>query len=221
MVALLVLATFIVFITVDFLLHRDKYKFRVTEARPAAPKLVAVPVVAGVALPETLAYHPGHTWVADQGNGRLRIGLDELAGSLLGAIQKIDVPQRGRWVRQGEKGWTVQTAKGVAVMLSPAEGEVVSVNDKAVLNPEAVQEDPYGSGWLFEVYSPDSHVSLRNLLSGSLARRWMEEAIEDLRHAVSPAAMATAMDGGRLAPKLGTELPQEKWRELTTAFFRS
>ncbi len=219
MVALLVVATFVAFITVDYLLHREKYNFRVAEPESAGAAAGAVPVVAGVALPGNLAYHPGHTWALDAGNGRVRIGLDEFAASLLGRIGKIEVPQRGRWFRQGEKGWTVTTPNGEVSMLAPAEGEIVGVNDKAVANPEAIAHDPYGSGWILEIFSPDVAVSMRNLLSGSVAKRWMEESVSELRRMMSPAA-ATALDGGRIAPEAGLELPADLWKDATRKFFR-
>ena len=220
MVPLLVLGTFVVFITLDVLLHREKYKFRVAEPELSTASAGGVPVVAGVALPESLAYHPGHSWAWDAGNGRVRIGFDELAASLLGSILRVEVPQRGRWLRQGEKGWTVITPHGEAPMLAPAEGEIVAVNQKAISNPELISQDPYGSGWLLEIFSPDTQVSFRNLLTGGLARRWMEQSILELRQAFAPMAPATALDGGRIAPQLGNELPQESWRELTSRFFR-
>lgn len=220
MVALLVLATFVAFIAWDVLLHRDKYRFRV--ASPAAPAAAtAAPVVAGVALPEGLSYHPGHAWAVDAGNGRVRVGLDEFAASLIGGIQKLDVPQRGRWFRQGEKGWTIHTERGEVAMLAPAEGEIVAINEKAISDPASVARDPYGAGWLLEIFSPDVQVSFRNLLTGSFARRWMEESVAELRQAISPGALATALDGGTISPQVGTELPPEKWREVTRRFFRS
>jgi len=220
MVALLVLATFVAFIAWDVLLHRDKYRFRV--ASPAAPAAAtAAPVVAGVTLPEGLSYHPGHAWAVDAGNGRVRVGLDEFAASLLGGIQKVDVPQRGRWFRQGEKGWTIHTERGEVAMLAPAEGEIVAINEKAVSDPGSVARDPYGAGWLLEIVSPDIQVSFRNLLTGAFARRWMEESVAELRQAISPGALATALDGGTISPQVGTELPPEKWREVTRQFFRS
>jgi len=221
MVALLVLATFIVFIAVDVLLHREKYKFRVAEGETPQAAAAPAPIVAGVALPEALSYHPGHSWALDAGNGRVRIGLDEFAASLLGRIERIEVPQRGRWFRQGEKGWTVVTDRGSVAMLAPAEGEIVAINQKALSEPEVISNDPYGNGWLLEIFSPDTHVSFRNLLGGALARRWMEDAIAELRQALSPAALVTALDGGRIAPQLGSELPSDKWIALTQRFFRS
>jgi len=220
MVALLVLATFVAFIAWDVLLHRDKYRFRV--AAPASPAAAtAAPVVAGVTLPEGLSYHPGHAWAIDAGNGRVRVGLDEFAASLLGGIQKVDVPQRGRWFRQGEKGWTIHTERGEVAMLAPAEGEIVAINERAISDPDSVARDPYGAGWLLEIFSPDVQVSFRNLLTGSFARRWMEESVAELRQAISPGALATALDGGTISPQVGTELPPEKWREVTRRFFRS
>ncbi len=218
MVALLVLATFLVFIAVDVLLHREKYRFRVAEQEAVAAGVV--PVVAGVTLPEDISYHPGHTWALDSGNGRVRIGLDEFAATLLGPIEKIDVPQRGRWFRQGDKGWTVRTARGDSGMLAPAEGEIVAINDKALANPEFITSDPYGSGWILEIFSPDVAVSMRNLLTGALARRWMEESVNELRRVLSPAAATSALDGGRIDPGVGLELPQDRWREITQKFFR-
>lgn len=106
-------------------------------------------------------------------------------------------------------------------MLAPADGEVVGVNDKALAEPELVSRDPYGEGWLLEIFSRDAQASFRNLLSGNLARRWMEESMAELRRLLSPHALATALDGGRIAPEMGRELPPEKWLELTRQFFRT
>jgi hypothetical protein len=63
-------------------------------------------------------------------------------------------------------------------------------------------------------------VSLRNLLHGSLARRWMEEAVAELRQAFAPAAVPTAADGGLLMPGIGARLDLEQWERLKTRFFR-
>ena len=106
-------------------------------------------------------------------------------------------------------------------MLAPAEGEIVAVNDKALADPAVITKDPYGAGWLLEIFSPDTQVSFRNLLTGALAKRWMEQSMMELRQALAPMATMTALDGGRISPQLGTELPQEKWREVTRHFFRS
>jgi|YNPMSStandDraft_1061717.scaffolds.fasta_scaffold00112_32 glycine cleavage system H protein len=218
MVALLVLATFVAFIIVDYILHREKYRLPVAETSPVS-KPSPAPVVAGVALPESLSYHLGHTWALHQGQGRIRIGVDEFAASLLGRVHRIQGPPAGRWLRQGEKGWTLATEQGEAAMVAPVEGEIVAVNERVREDPSLITRDPYGAGWLYEVYSPDVEVSLRNLLNGALARRWMEWAVAELRQALAPQAFATALDGGRIQPELGLQLNPERWRELTQRFF--
>jgi glycine cleavage system H lipoate-binding protein len=223
MVALLVLATFVAFIAIDVMLHRDKYAFRIAEEPEPerARAMIPAPVVSGVLLPEGLSYHPGHTWALSIGQGRIRVGLDQFAASLLGSVQKVETPQRGRWLRQGEKGWTATGAKGAAVMLAPAEGEIVAVNERAIENPNLVADDPYGKGWLLEIFSPDAEVSFRNLLSGSFAQRWMEESMSELRAMFAPSQPVTALDGGTIVPKLGDDLTAEDWKEATERFFRS
>jgi glycine cleavage system H protein len=218
MVVVLVLLTFAVFIGLDILLNREKYVFRVVEA-PAEPRMIATPVIAGVRLPEHLHYHRGHTWALPEGAHRVRVGIDEFTARLLGQITRIDMPSRGRWFGQGEKGWSVHAGGRSATLPAPVEGEVIEVNEAALAHPEQVSTDPYGQGWLLAVRTADLAVNLRNLLNGSLARRWMEEAVADLRRLASPAAAPTAADGGTLLPGVAERLDSEQWEEVTRRFF--
>jgi len=221
MVALLVLLTFVTFIAIDYLLNREKYRFQ--EAPAPEPVLVIEPmpepVAAGIRMPERLAYHPGHTWALDMGDGRIRVGVDEFGANLLGTVEKVDLPQRGRWLRQGDKGVSVTTKNGQATLASPAEGEVLRVNSSLAKEPGSLSGDPYGRGWLVELLSPDAVVGFRNLLSGAPALRWMEEQMQEIRQVFSP-QMATAQDGGLVQPRHGDELPPEVWQEQVRHFFK-
>lgn len=219
MVVALVLLTFAVFIGIDILLNREKYAFRVAEAAPAEPKLVAAPVVAGVRLPEHLHYHRGHTWAAQEGSHRLRVGVDEFAARLLGSVTRVEAPQRGRWFAQGDRGWTLHADERQATLPAPVEGEVIEVNENALAHPEKISADPYGDGWLMVVRTADPAVNLRNLMVGTLARRWMEEAVAELRRIVSPLAVPTAADGGTLIPGVAGRLDLEQWEQLSRHFF--
>ena len=93
-------------------------------------------VVAGFQVPENLKYHPGHTWAMNEGPKMVRIGLDDFAARLLGKVQSIMLPQRGQWVRQGQKIWTVERNGAKVDMVSPIEGVVTDVNDTAAKDPE-------------------------------------------------------------------------------------
>jgi len=65
-------------------------------------------------------------------------------------------------------------------MLSPVAGEVVEVNPEVLRSPEILREDPYGKGWLLKVKSTRIASNTRNLLSGKLAKAWMESALDKL-----------------------------------------
>jgi glycine cleavage system H protein len=218
MVVLLVLLTFAVFIGIDILLNREKYAFPVVQA--PEPQRIPVPVVAGVQLPEHLHYHLGHTWAAPEGSHRFRIGIDEFAARVFGNITKVETPMRGRWFGQGERGWTLHAADRQAALPTPVEGEVVEVNEEALAHPEKVSADPYGEGWLLVVRTADPSLSLRNLLSGAVARRWMEEAVAELRRILTPAAAPAAADGGMLVAGLAGRLDLEQWEQIKTRLFR-
>ncbi len=216
MVALLVLATFIAMIAVDYFLHREKYDFPVN----GVVTLPGVPKAAGVTLPEDLSYHPGHTWAARQADGRIRVGVDEFAAALLGHIDHVDLPKRGRWLQQGDRGWTVYTDHGPVSLAAAAEGEVIAVNERALENPELIVADPYNSGWLIELRSPEAELSFRNLLSGRLALRWMEDSVENLRRTAGATVKGLDRKNAPLPVYLGSQLQEDVWTNLTSQFFR-
>jgi len=88
-----------------------------------------------------------------------------------------------------------------------------------VANSSLCNTDPYGEGWFVSVISPDLLVNFRNLLNGSLARKWMAEAASRLQARVPALAGAVAQDGGVAMHDLTVQLPTEKWGEITREFF--
>jgi len=222
MTAIAVVLTFIVFLTIDYFRSRKRVvqtaQQQVAEPVTAEPRLPA-PVVAGFELPPQFRYHPGHTWALSESPTMVRVGLDSFAGRLAGKIDHIMAPARGQWLRQGQKLATIFHAGMRAELISPIEGEVTGVNQAVLDDPQLALRDPYGEGWLITVNSPDAKTSFRNLLSGALARKWMEEAALRLRMRMPALAGAVAQDGGMAVDDLTTELPNENWKDLTAEFF--
>jgi len=177
--------------------------------------------ISGFALPENLRYHPGHTWALGESPNLVRVGMDEFAARLTGNIAKITLPQRGQWVRQGQKFIKLFRNGATAEMVSPMEGIVTDVNEAVMLDPELARRDPYGEGWLIKLNAPDAKVNFRNLLGGMVARRWLEEAASRLRNCMAMPATALAQDGGAAVEDVGSLLPEEKWTALTQEFFLS
>jgi glycine cleavage system H lipoate-binding protein len=223
MTVILVLLTFVTFLLID---HFHSRKVAVAPALEAvkreAPPGLAPSLAGGFRVPERLRYHPGHTWALSESPTLVRIGLDEFAAKLTGKVQRIALPQRGQWVRQGQKIWTLHRDGKTVDMLSPIEGSVADINEAVANDPSLVLKDPYGEGWLVTVQSPDARTNLRNLLGGALARVWTEESALRLRKKI-PVAMAAALaqDGGVAVDDITAHLPELDWAVLTKEFFLS
>jgi hypothetical protein len=104
-------------------------------------------------------------------------------------------------------------------MLAPVEGEVVELNRDIRREPTIATADPYGAGWLFKLRSGNLAANLRNLMSGSLARRWTEDAREQLTHRLMALSGSVMADGGEPARDFARHLDPADWHDLTTRFF--
>ena len=215
MTIVFVLATFILLVAHDFYLQRRQARrMEMKEALPEARgEAMAVPmnVVGGFKAPAHLAYHPGHAWAMKESRQVVRVGLDDFAARVVGQIDQLELPVRGRWLRQGEKGWTVGRGAHRFEMLSPIEGEVVEINPDVLRNPSLAHQVPYGAGWLVAVQAPAVDGNMKNLLHGRLAQRWMEESVGALHTRVSPGSEARLQDGGHAIGDMLSLVPESQW----------
>jgi glycine cleavage system H lipoate-binding protein len=224
MTVLLVLATFAIFLTIDYFYAKSKQP--VLQVAPAARKqtgVAAAPrtpsLVGGFSVPDNLRYHPGHTWALSESPNLVRIGMDDFASKLTGKMEGITLPQRGQWIRQGQKVWSILRDGKKIDMVSPIEGSVSDINEAVVNNPSLANKDPYGEGWLVTVQSPDAKTNFRNLLGGALARWWTEESSMRLQRMMPAVAGALAQDGGVAVDDLASQLPEDQWAKVAHEFF--
>jgi len=185
-----------------------------------APRL-AQSLVGGFQVPEKLRFHPGHTWALSESPSLVRVGMDDFASKLVGKVDRIALPQRGQWIRQGQKIWTIFREGASVDMVSPIEGSIADVNDAAMQDPELARKDPFGEGWLVTVQAPDAKTSFRNLLGGALARWWTEESASRLQRKMPMALGALAQDGGVAVDNLTTQVSDEAWATIAKEFFLS
>ena len=192
----------------------------------AATKLNASPrlqpaLVAGFEVPENLRYHPGHTWALGESTNLVRVGIDDFASKLAGRAEHIVLPQRGQWIRQGQKMCTINHDGAAVDMVSPIEGTVSDINEAVARDPKLALSDPYGEGWLVTVQAPDAKTSFKNLIGGPLARWWTEESASRLQRRMPVMAGALAQDGGVAVNDLSAEIPDQEWLPLAKEFFLS
>ncbi len=223
MTVILVLSTFIIFLLIDHFFSKKPVQVMVQPAVSRREPVAALEpsLVGGFKVPDNLRYHPGHTWALSEGPSLVRVGVDDFASKLIGKIERVSLPQRGQWIRQGQKLISVYRDGAKVEMLSPIEGSVADINDTLVQNPELARKDPYGEGWLVTVQSPDAKTNFRNLMTGGLARWWTEEAAGRLQKRMPAALGALAQDGGVAMDNLTAQMPDQNWADLAREFFLS
>jgi glycine cleavage system H protein len=221
MTVILMLAMFAIFLTIDYL-RKGKEAVATEEVgqESAVGSARVLPtIVAGFDLPENRRYHQGHTWALQESPTLARVGIDDFGARLAGKIDEIILPKRGQWIRQGQKFATLVRDGQRADLISPVEGEVTGINEALLANLSVMNNDPYGQGWLVSVLSPDLPTSFRNLLNGTLARKWIAEAASRLQMRIPSLAGAVSQDGGVAMHDLTVQLPTTKWGEVTREFF--
>jgi glycine cleavage system H lipoate-binding protein len=223
MTVLLVLLTFGIFLLIDHFYSRKRIVVQpaLQVVKHEAQPRLAPSLVSGFQVPENVRYHPGHTWALSESPNLVRVGMDDFASKLAGKVQSISLPQRGQWLRQGQKLCTLHR-DGIAVdMVSPIEGSVSDINDAAGADPELARKDPYGEGWLITVQSPDAKTNFKNLFGGALARWWTEESVSRLHRKMPTLLGALAQDGGVAVDNVAAVIPDKDWAALTREFFLS
>ncbi len=113
--------------------------------------------------PDYLKYADTHEYVFEE-NGFLKIGISEFAVDQLGDIVFVELVEPGTCLQKGETFGTIESVKAVEEVYLPFSGEVISINDTVVDNPEILQNDPIGKGWLV-IMRPESEISIEDLMS--------------------------------------------------------
>jgi glycine cleavage system H protein len=169
-------------------------------------------------LPEEIYYHLGHSWAAPEGKNLVKVGVNDFAQKLVGKINAIQLPGIGSTIHQGDKGWTLEVDSKKIDMLSPVDGKVVAINERIVDSPEDINKYPYVS-WLMKVESPRFSANKKQLLTGALAGKWMEEVRENLLSRMSYDLGLVYQDGGLLVDGMARSLDKDKWDEIVKDFF--
>ncbi|MDM8522388.1 glycine cleavage system protein H [Desulfococcaceae bacterium HSG8] len=174
----------------------------------------------GFELAEDIYYHEGHVWARPEYGGRVRVGLDDFAQKLLGKLSKVELPDIGHEMKQGEPGFQIRRNGDMAQVLSPIDGILTHVNDQLLDHPGIANESPYENGWLFIIEPVKLRKNLKGLYYGEDARKFMNEEGERLFSMVND-DLRIAADGGLSVEDISEELKGEKWSKFVKAFLRT
>ena len=113
--------------------------------------------------PGNLNYADTHEYVLEE-NGLLKIGVSEFAVDQLGDIVFVELADQGSILEKGQTFGTIESVKAVEEVYLTFSGKIVSVNESVIDNPELLQNDPIGEGWLV-ILKPESKVSFADLMT--------------------------------------------------------
>lgn len=188
-------------------------------ARVSIPVAIESTLINWFQILENYFYHPGHCWVKVESGNVVSIGIDDFASKLLGTPNKINLPRLGENIAQGEMGMSMEIDGKRIDLLTPVNGEVVEINQDAVDNPDLFsRRTDESDSWLFKVRVPKLKANLVNLLSGDLAKAWMEEVSHKLSRLTTGDLGFALQDGGQLKDGFSKEISPENWDELAKEF---
>jgi glycine cleavage system H protein len=111
-------------------------------------------VAASESYPDELRYHAQHDWARIE-DGEATLGITWFAQDALGELVHFEAPEDGTTITKDESYGEVESVKAVSDVIAPLSGEIVAVNEKVAAEPETVNEDPYGDGWLIRIRLSD------------------------------------------------------------------
>jgi glycine cleavage system H protein len=101
-------------------------------------------------VPVELLYNRSHEWARVEGD-TVVVGITHYAQDQLGEVVYVELPEVGTGVDTGDELGTLESVKAVSEFLSPAAGEVIEINERLEEEPNLVNDDPYGDGWLVKI----------------------------------------------------------------------
>ena len=113
--------------------------------------------------PDNLHYADTHEYVLEE-NGLLKIGVSEFAVDQLGDIVFVELGEPGAKLQKGDTFGTIESVKAVEEVYFPFSGEIISINQSVIDNPEVLQNDPIGAGWLV-LMKPESKALIDDLMT--------------------------------------------------------
>jgi glycine cleavage system H protein len=124
-------------------------------------------------IPEDLRYTAEHEWVAS-GKPAAKVGITDFAQDSLGDIVFVQLPETGTEIEAGQSLGEVESTKSVSEIYAPFSGTVVARNEQLADEPELINTDPYGAGWLVQI-EPADPATIDDLLDATAYRELIEQ----------------------------------------------
>lgn len=210
----MVTLTFVAVLLAAFLL--DALVIRPWEAKHLPRPVADVDAELEFAVPRALFFHPGHLWARFGDDGRVTVGIDDLARTLIGDLSTVELPSVGERLVAGRPAAVVRLGDRRIALVAPVSGRVTDSNRELGRDSIRLRWRPYKEGWLYRL-EPGAGVAreIASLKIGKDAAAWMEAEIERVRRLFDEGHVTPPVEG---ALGRGTE---EARSSFEAAFFVS
>ena len=171
--------------------------------------------------------HPAHVWARVEEQGKVRIGLDDFAQRLVGRIYSVGLPAADTRVSNGNTSWRIVHAAGETKIPIPIKGILEKGNEKLMVSPSLINQDPYGEGWALYMRPDNLENSLKEFHYGEQAKAWSVKEYSRLNHALAKLTDHSSIDLGTTLPDGGRPfenfiafLSPEQQRKIIALFLK-
>lgn len=223
MVALFVIMTILVCVGIDGIVQLRKSR-KESANRLLADQLVPVEAFADLSAPANLFLDEGHTWVKVNPSGTTEIGLDGFAQKLLGRIDGVLLPEKGKEVKRGEMLFAVRQDDHRAAFASPIDGVVTMVDQDLPWHPELIESDPYKAGWICALKPKNLAQNLKHLRTADDSLTWLKAEARRFQEFLAARPLENMQlgqvlqDGGQLAGGLLEFADDDTWKQFNELF---
>jgi len=181
-------------------------------------------------IPQGLFYNPNHAWTHLDESGTAKVGMDDFLQHVVGEIKFANLKNPGETIKKGDLlTEIVQNGKRLQVF-SPISGKIINTNVILSKNPELVNEDPYGKGWIYQIKPANWMAETSSCYLADEATHWTTRELErfkdfltgwSMRKSSTEPSMVLLQDGGELRDNILSELPDDVWKDFQNQFLNS
>jgi glycine cleavage system H lipoate-binding protein len=180
----------------------------------------------GITVPRGVFVDPGHTWVAVEPSGWVRVGADDFAQKVIGHIDKIELPEAGQEMHRGDRLFAIRQDGRTAVFTAPVDGVVQSVNEGLRRHPYGVKAVPYQHGWICTMRPTHLAEDLKSLPIAEDAVAWLKDEAQRFQQIIAARPVGHAalghvlQDGGQFIDGVLESTDNKTWDLFTREFLR-
>jgi len=179
-------------------------------------------------IPQGVFHSQNHTWAFMERNGEAKVGLDDLLLHITGEVKVRSLKKLGENVNKGDLLLEIDQNGKMLKVFSPISGKIMNTNDSVGKNPEILNEDPYGNGWIYKIKPVNWKIETNDYLLAEETIEWSKKELERFKDFLAESVKKYSpdqstiilQDGGELRDNTLSELPEEVWKDFQEDFLK-